>query len=108
MIPAGPAWRVVVAPWDGGDPDWILVDRTFASWESARLFLLALVVRWAGDECDYCAGHAVEQVPSLVAAAPGSEWSGEVEGDNYLLMRVAGDVSEGGLTSTGYPGIIEV
>ena len=77
-------WRVFVGV-DIEDPEWTIIDRTFATWDAARLFLLALFVRWAADDCDYCARHAMEQLPEVAELAPGQSWVGEVEGDDYVL-----------------------
>jgi hypothetical protein len=68
------------------EPDLPLaVDRRFRTWRGARLHLLAYLLRHTGDECRDCARWAAAQLPSVVGLKPGSDWSGDLDGNTIEL-----------------------
>jgi hypothetical protein len=81
------SFRVFIGDWNEEEgPDWVHVDQIM-SWADAHAFMVARFERWLLDDCQPCVEYAASQLPALKALAPGSEFVGDVEGEDYLIMR---------------------
>lgn len=79
-------WRVFIGWWDDGEPDAAFVDQRM-TWADAHKFMVDRFERWLDDDCPPCVENARNQLPALRALEPGTEWVGEVEGDDYLITQ---------------------
>lgn len=78
-------WRVFIGLWD--DPEVVThLDELHEDWAAARDQLDTRLARWATDSCEDCVRTAAGELGLLRAAAPGQEFVGEVEGEDYLLI----------------------
>lgn len=79
-------WRVFIGLWD--DPEAVThLDITGIGWEEGRAVLDARFVGWRTDSCPDCVAQAGAEHSRLRSLPSGREFAGEVEGEQYLLIR---------------------
>lgn len=57
------------------------------TWEQAHADMVKRFERWTHDDCPPCARNATEQLPTLKALTPNTEWIGDLEGDDYVIIH---------------------
>ena len=82
------SWRVFIGWWDGDEPEYTYEDKTFSDYAQAASYLLFKLGRWRTDTCPVCVDQAASEYESLANNEFGTEWFGEVEGDDYVLVKV--------------------
>ena len=80
-------WRVFIGMWEDGEPEWAHLNQTFGNYCDARAVLDHRLARWATDSCEDCVRQAASEHARLLALPEGAEFAGEVEGEDYLLIR---------------------
>jgi hypothetical protein len=79
-------WRVFVGLW--GDPEAVThLDQEWFSYSAARAVLTERLERWANDSCEACVAAAAGDLRWLADLPYHGEFVGQVEGDDYLLIR---------------------
>lgn len=81
-----PTYRAFIGCWDDGDPEWTIVDTGGLSWEEARELLLHNLRAWKDDDCQDCRKQAEAEFLRLQSAIPETPFSGEVNGDDYMIL----------------------
>lgn len=84
-------WHVFIGDGDYAEddpvPDWIWLSAKTPSWETAKAIMEERLERYGPDSCPHCREHAQEELVSL-RASDGPEWTGFVEGDDYVIRQV--------------------
>jgi hypothetical protein len=89
-------WRFYVGQWeDGGPGDWTHEDQTVDTWQQGHDLMHARLQHWAADGCKDCREQAAQDSAYLATLSPGEEFVGNVEGEDYLLIRAdRGDIDD--------------
>jgi hypothetical protein len=82
-------WRAFAGRWERVNPDWAHLDRRGLTWAAARDALLSYLARYETDECADCRRAGIETSDELRQLSSSTEWRGEVDGEDYLLVKDA-------------------